>query len=471
MRIGIIGSGFGAMSVAIEFMRAGHRDVRLWERSHEVGGVWRDNTYPGAACDVPSPLYSFSFEKNTEWSRRYAPQPEIHAYLRKVARTYGITERTRFGAEVVAATWDEASSTWMVEFASGDTETVDLLVTAVGQLSSPRRLDVPGAGTFAGPEFHSAQWDHDVDLADKHVAVLGAGASAIQFVPHLARDAAKVTVFQRSASYILPKPDGPYPRWAKAAILAERPGVWWLAEQFSRSLDEGSFTGRTLEKACRAHLEHRISDPALRARLTPDYPIGCKRILFSNDYYKALALPHVDVTTDRITHLAPTGVGTTEGLVEADVVIHATGFATQEFLSTIDITGAGGTKLAAQWTDGARAHLGMYVPHFPNLFISYGPNTNLGGSSIIFMLEAQARHMRQVVDRMVATGAVRVEPTEAAEQAWDDDVQGRLEQTVWGDCDNWYRHASGRITSNWPGGTLPFARRVRHLDAKDFAWT
>ncbi|HWV27607.1 MAG TPA: NAD(P)/FAD-dependent oxidoreductase [Aeromicrobium sp.] len=471
LRIGIIGSGFGALAVAIEVTRAGHHDVRLWERADSLGGVWRDNNYPGAGCDVPSPLYSFSYEQSTRWNRRYGLQGQILEYLDDTAAKYGITPRIRFNHEVTSATWDEESRTWTVGFAHGGTETVDVLVSAIGQLSNPVLPKVPGIETFAGPSFHSAQWDHSVDLKGKKVAVVGTGASAIQFVPPVADDAGEVTLFQRSANWILPKLDGSFARWYKPFLRLERPVFWSIAEQFSRGLDDTSRVGHWTHKWAQHHLTKHVPDPELRAKLTPDYPMGCKRILFSNNYYPTLMRDHVDVVTERIAEVTPTGVVAADGSTyEADVIIYGTGFDAQDFLSSIDVTGRHGTKLAEQWSDGAHAYLGIYAPNFPNLLISYGPNTNLGGGSIVYMLEAQARHMRQVLDRMRSGGFRTVEVTEAAEAAYDREVQGELEHSAWAHCDSWYRHASGRITSNWPASTHPYAKRTRTLEPEAFTW-
>jgi len=469
--VGIIGSGFGALSVAIELIRAGHDDVRLWERSDDLGGVWRDNTYPGAGCDVPSPLYSFSYEPNRRWKRRYALQDQILEYLHHVAEKYGIAGRIRFGHEVVSATWDESAAAWTVGFADGASDTVDVLVPAVGQLSRPVLPPIPGVGDFAGPSFHSAEWDHDVDLVGKRVAVVGAGASAIQFVPPVADQAAEVTIFQRSANYILPKPDGPFPRWYAPAIRFERPLVWLLGEQFSRGLNDASAVGRVQHAVAKRHLRSKVQDPDLRAQLTPDYPIGCKRILFSNNFYPTLTKPHVHLETARVEQVTPTGMVNSDGTQhDVDVIIYATGFDAQDFLSSIDIVGIDDRRLADQWIDGARAYLGIYVPHFPNLLLSYGPNTNLGGGSIIYMLEAQARHMRQALDRMRAGDYRTIAVTPEAEDAYDHQVQGELEHSAWAHCDNWYRHRSGRITSNWPGSTRPYAKRTRTLEPDAFEW-
>ena len=471
MRIGIIGSGFGALAVAIELSKAGHDDLTLWERADSLGGVWRDNTYPGAGCDVPSPLYSFSYEPNSRWKRRYALQDQILEYLEHVADTYDIARHIRFGHEVVAARWDETAATWTVTFGDGSIDSVDVLVPAVGQLSRPVLPPIPGVDDFAGDSFHSAQWDHDVDLHGKRVVVVGAGASAIQFVPHVAAEASDVTIFQRTPNYILPKPDGPFPRWYRPAIRLERPLTWLFGEQFSRGLDDESRVGRLQQAVALRHLRKGVDDPDLREKLTPDYPIGCKRILFSNNFYPTLSQSHVHVETSRIERITATGVVTADGTEHgADVIVYGTGFDSQDFLSSIDITGTDGRKLDEQWADGARAYLGIYVPHFPNLLVSYGPNTNLGGGSIIYMLEAQARHMRQALDRLRDNGHRTVEVTTTAEEVYDQGVQAELSHSTWAHCDNWYRHPSGRITSNWPGSTHPYAKRTRTLEPEAFTW-
>ena len=477
--IGIIGSGFGALAVAVELTQAGHSDLRLWERSTDIGGVWRDNTYPGAGCDVPSPLYSFSFEPNPNWSRRYALQEEIHAYIKSVADTYGITPLVQFGREVIAASYDDDAANWTVAFASGEQQTVDILISAVGQLSRPRLPDIKGIERFQGTSFHSAAWDHNFDPTGKKIAVIGAGASAIQFVPHLADKAAELLVFQRSANYIMPKPDSPYRSLHKTLYhhipftqQIERGIIWTIMEQFSRGFNDASRVGKVNNTLALRHLKSQVPDPELRAKLTPDYPIGCKRILFSNNYYPALAKPHVDVVTSSVSEITAGAVRTAGGLdYDVDAIIYGTGFDAQDFLSSIDITGSGGQKLAAQWSEGAHAYLGMYVPNFPNLFVTYGPNTNLGGGSIIYMLEAQAAHMRQVIDRLEAGNYRSAEVTPAADEAYDKDIQTQLEHSPWADCNNWYHHKSGRITSNWPGATLPFAKRTKTLEPKAFSWS
>ncbi|WP_019202271.1 NAD(P)/FAD-dependent oxidoreductase [Tsukamurella sp. 1534] len=476
--IGIIGSGFGALAVAITLLEDGHDDIRLWERSDSIGGVWRDNTYPGAACDVPSALYSFSFEPFTGWASRYAHQPQILTYLRRTAAKYGVTPRVRTGATVVAATFDEARSQWEVGLADGTVDRVDVLVSAVGQLSDPALPAIPGIDRFRGIAFHSARWDHSAPLSGKRIAVVGTGASAIQFIPHLADRASELLVFQRTPSYILPRPDQRYGRLYRGAfrnvpgaLQRERETFWSIAEQFSRGLDDDSRAGRIIRALALTHLRLRVRDRALREALTPDYPVGCRRILFANSFYPTMTRPHVGLVTAAVGEVTETGLVADGVHHEVDAIVFATGFDAQNFLSSMRIEGTGSRLLADAWADGARAHLGMHVPGFPNFFVAYGPNTNLGGGSIVYMLEAQARHIRDVLRRMRDGGHRSVAVTREAADRFDHAVQHRLERSVWGHCESWYRHPSGRITSNWPGNTRTYADATARLAPEEFSWT
>jgi len=474
-RVVVIGAGFGGLGVAQALRRVGVHDITILERADDVGGVWRDNTYPGAACDVPTPLYSWSWAPNPEWGRRYGPQPEILDYLRRAAREAGLLDLVRTGTEVKAAEYDASRGCWRVTTGAGDTLEADLVVSAVGQLSNPVVPDIPGADTFAGPAFHSAQWRHDVDLTGKRVAVVGTGASAIQFVPGIVDRVGSLTVFQRSAPYVVPKPDQAYgPRhhalfrrlpWTQ---LAERRSVFWLTERLNGALGGGSPLSRPLlagvRGAFRVQLRRQVRDPELRRKLIPDYPIGCKRLLFSNDWYPALDRDHVDVVTERVTGIEPTGLRTADGhLHEADVIIWGTGFAATEFLAGIEVRGADGADLHERWADGARAHLGLTVPGFPNLFCIYGPNTNLGGSSIIAMMEAQAGWIAQVARRIADGGARRVAVRAEAADAYDREMQGRLSRSAWAGCTSWYRDGA-RITTNWPGLVQEYLDRTASVD-------
>ncbi|OBJ66060.1 flavin-containing monooxygenase, partial [Mycobacterium asiaticum] len=462
---------------AYELSRDGLAEVTVLEKAHDIGGVWRENTYPGAACDVPSNLYSYSFARKTDWGRRYAEQPDILGYIHDTADRFGLRKLVRTGVEVTSAQFDESTATWRVTTSSGDVFEADVLVPAVGQLSRPALPNIPGLDTFAGPSFHSAQWRHDVDLAGKRVAVLGTGASAIQFVPRIRQTAGHVTVFQRSAPYVVPKVDRAYTDKHHAAFAkvpgfaaAMRGAIWETTELLGLALTRVAPLARVLQALASANLKRHIKDPVLRAKLTPDYPIGCKRVLFSSDWYPALACDNVSVETDAITEVTPTGVRTADGrLHEVDVIVYGTGFKATEFLAPMTITGRDGRDLHAEWAQGARAHLGMAVPGFPNMFLIYGPNTNLGSSSIILMMEQQAGYIRQITAELARRGMGRAfEVRRDVEEAYDAAVQSRLENGVWTTCDSWYRTESGRVTTNWPGLVHEYQHRTRVAAIEDY---
>ncbi|GAA2416695.1 NAD(P)/FAD-dependent oxidoreductase [Actinomadura vinacea] len=473
----IIGAGFGGIGMAIRLIQAGFEDVVLLERAGDLGGTWRDNTYPGAACDIPSHLYSFSFERKTDWSRRFPPQHEILDYLRHCARKYGVLPRIRFGTEVTEARFDEDEGRWRIATGRGDTLSARILVSACGQLNRPVLPPVPGRESFAGASFHSARWDHGTDLDGKRIAVIGTGASAIQIVPELAGRAARLTVFQRSAPYVIDKPDRPYRGWEKA-LLRTVPGLHGL----SRARLYAQFEARALgfikyprlmdlvARRFRANLRGHIDDPALRERLTPGYPMGCKRILLSGDYYPALTEPHVDLVTDPIDRITPGGVRTAGGREhQADVLVYATGFAATDFLAPMKITGRDGRELNEEWRDGAVAHLGITVSGFPNLFLLYGPYTNLGHNSIIYMLESQFRYVTGCLRAMRDAGLAWIDVRPDAQDAFGREMRERLRSTVWAaGCESWYMTADGEIVNNWPGFTFAYRRATRRPDPRHF---
>jgi cation diffusion facilitator CzcD-associated flavoprotein CzcO len=476
-RVLVIGAGFGGLAAAYELSRDGLADVTVLEKADDIGGVWRENTYPGAACDVPSNLYSYSFSRKNDWGRRYAEQPDILGYIHDTADRFGLRDLVRTGVEVTSAEYDETTATWRVATSSGDTFEADVLVPAVGQLSRPALPNIPGLDDFAGPSFHSAQWRHDVDLTGKRVAVLGTGASAIQFVPRIRQTAGHVTVFQRSAPYVVPKLDRAYTDRHHAAFqrvpgfaAAMRGAIWETTELLGLALTRVAPLARVLQTLASANLKRHIKDPVLRAKLTPDYPIGCKRVLFSSEWYPALAHDNVDVETDAITEVTETGVRTADGrLHEVDVIIYGTGFKATEFLVPMTITGRDGRDLHAEWADGARAHLGMAVPGFPSMFLIYGPNTNLGSSSIILMMEQQARYIRQIAQELARGGAPRAfEVRRDVEESYDAAIQFRLDDGVWTTCESWYRTESGRVTTNWPGLVHEYQHRTRIAALEDY---
>ncbi|TMR01170.1 NAD(P)/FAD-dependent oxidoreductase [Actinomadura soli] len=471
----IIGSGFGGIGMAIRLRRAGIRDVVILEKAAGLGGTWRDNTYPGAACDIPSHLYSFSFERKADWSRRFPPQPEILEYLRHCARKHGVLEKIRFGTEVTEARFDEDAALWRISTTSGELA-ARVLVPACGQLNRPALPPIEGRASFAGPSFHSARWDHGIDLRGRRVAVVGTGASAIQIVPEIARDAAEVRLFQRTAPYVIDKPDRPYRGWEKA-VLAHVPGVYELsrarvyAAYESRALGFVKFprllalTERRFKKA----LRDGVGDPVLRDALIPRHPMGCKRILLSSDYYPTLARPDVDLVTDPITAVTPSGIRTAEREYGVDVIVYATGFRATEFLSPMKIVGRGGRELNEAWRGGAQAHLGITVSGFPNLFLLYGPYTNLGHNSIIYMLESQFRYVLGCVEALRRAGLGWIDVRPDAQEAFTREMRDRLRSTVWNaGCRSWYMTADGEVVSNWPGFTFAYRRATRRPDPRHF---
>lgn len=461
--------------MALHLLRAGITDFTLFEKADDLGGVWRDNSYPGAACDVPSSLYSFSFAPNRTWPRRYSGQADILSYLRRTVRDAGLTDRIRFATEVRLAEFDEAVGRWRLHLADGTTHEADVLVPATGQLSRPAIPELPGADTFRGQAFHSARWDHDVDLTDKRVAVIGTGASAIQFVPRIQPVVRHMTVFQRSAPYVVPKPDRgylPLHHWLFRTVplsqLTGRLGTWVTGELLTFALTSAPPLRRLVDRAFRMHLRRQVGDPILRARLIPHYPIGCKRLLFSNDWFPALDQPNVDLVTEPISRLTPTGVRTLDGIDHAaDVIVYGTGFHATEFLAPMCVRGMAGRELSAEWADGARAHLGITVPGFPNMFLVYGPNTNLGGNSILYMIESQCRYIVQAIRRIAALGSA-VDIRRDVADRFDDEMRRRLKDTVWSSCASWYRDPSGRVSTNWPGLVWEYNRRTARLKPADF---
>ncbi len=477
--VAIIGAGFGGIGLAITLKKAGIRDLTIFEKADGVGGVWRDNTYPGAACDVPSRLYSFSFEPNPEWSRRYSPQGEILDYLERCVRKYGLHDDLRLRTEVATADFDESAGRWRIETDEGDVVEADVLVSAVGQLNRPALTRIPGADRFEGAIFHTARWDHGAELEGKRVAVIGTGASTIQVVPAIAGRVGHLDVYQRSAPYVIPKKDRPYRGWEKVlfrwfppARLLPRFSQWLFFEVFIASFNQFKPVGRLGIRMCERQLEEQISDPELRRALTPDHVIGCKRVLISEDYYPAFERPNVDLITDEVRELSSHGVIAEDGTERpADVIVLSTGFESTRFLAPMEIRGRQGRDLNEVWGDGANAYLGMTVAGFPNLFVMYGPNTNLGSGSIIFQLESQMAYIADAVERLRRTGgwlSVRPEVQEAFER----EMQTRLETSVWQTgCNNWYVDEHGRNTNNWPGFTLEYRRRTRHLNASDYEST
>ena len=474
-RIAIVGAGFGGVAAAAALLRAGFRDVVLLEKADRLGGVWRDNAYPGCACDVPAPLYSFSFAPNPDWSRRFPPHTEILAYLERCVADLGLTPYLRLGTEVTGAGWDEPQSCWRLSVADGPDVLADVLVPAVGQLSRPVVPRLPGAELFRGPALHTARWDPALRVDGKRVAVIGTGASAIQLVPAIAGTAAHITVFQRSAPWTMPRPDRRYSalrrtlyRRVPALMRPPRAGTWAMTVFTGAAVLGNRAAGLLLRTVSRAQRRWQVRDPGLRARVTPDEPMGCKRVLFTSAWLPTLARPDVDLVTTPIAAVTPDGVRTADGVEHrCDVLVYGTGFAATEFLTPMRVTGRDGARLDEVWRDGAHAYLGLAVPGFPNMFLVYGPNTNTGNTSVVYFHEAQARYIVQAVRALAAgSGPLDVRPEVAA--AYDAELQSRLAGSVWTACRSWYRTPGGRVVTNWPGMAGEYRRRTARLRAGDF---
>jgi cation diffusion facilitator CzcD-associated flavoprotein CzcO len=478
LRVVIVGAGFGGIAAAIELRRHGITDVTILEAAASLGGTWHYNTYPGAACDVPSHLYSFSFDQRRDWSRLCSPQEEILRYLHSVADEHGITPLIRFSTRVQRCTFDEAASVWRVECDDGDSHEADAVLVAVGQLNRPSIPRLPGRDRFGGHTFHSARWDHDYDLRGRRVAVVGNGASAVQFVPPVAEIAGHLTVFQRTPNWLMPRRNHVYRRWVHAVMgipvvrALRRRFVYQFTEALTMAIRHPRMLGRLFALRSAMFMRTQMRDPELRARAWPDYTFGCKRVLFSSHYLRALSRPDVELVTEPITEVTERGLRTADGrLHEADCIIWATGFRTTEFVAPMEIVGAGGVRLADLWRDGAHAHLGMTVPGFPSLFFLYGPNTNTSGGSIIVYLEAQAAYIRQVLERLRDGGFRRVEVRPDVEAESDRELQGRFDGTAWLDCDSWYRDEGGRIVTNWPGYMSDYVDRTRRPDPAEYVFS
>lgn len=476
VHVAIAGSGFGGLGTAIRLAQSGIHDFLIFERAGDLGGVWRDNTYPGCACDVESHLYSFSFARNPEWTRSFSPSHEIHAYLRACAERFGLLPHLRFDHEIRSARWNEDAQRWYLETSKGPF-TADVLVAAVGALSEPSIPALAGLATFEGKTFHSARWDHTHDLTGRRVAVIGTGASAAQFVPAIQPKVGALTVFQRTPPWIVPRGDHALGEWQKT-ILRSSPVAQWLKRSGIYLVRElmaiGFFDVRAAkltERLALRHLARAVRDPALRAKLTPDYAVGCKRILLSDDYLPALAKENVEVVTDGIAEIRPEGIVTKDGqLHEVDTIIFGTGFQVQKYPFAERIRGRGGKALSETWQDRMTAHLGTTVSGYPNLFVLQGPNTGLGHSSVILMIESQIEHIVKAVRYLRTHTAASIEPRIEAQNAFVAHVDQGMAGTVWtsGGCKSWYLDANGRSSTLWHGFTFTFKRRVERFDPSEY---
>jgi cation diffusion facilitator CzcD-associated flavoprotein CzcO len=476
-RIAIVGTGFSGLGMAIRLKQEGEDDFVLLERAGEIGGTWRDNTYPGCRCDVPSHLYSFSFAPNPAWSSTFSPQEEILDYLNDCAERFGVLPHVSFDTELESAEWDDDEGVWRIDTSAGPM-TANFLVAAQGPLSEPALPEVPGLESFEGTAFHSAQWDHEHDLSGERVAVVGTGASAIQFVPAIQPRVGKLHVFQRTAPWVVPHRNRPLKAWERAiyrlfppAQLAMRAGIYWARELFVL-LYRHKRIGRLVEQLPLRHLSAQVKDPALRRKLTPDYRLGCKRILPTDDWYPALTQPNVEVVTGGVTEVRPHSVVAEDGTErEVDTIIFGTGFHVTDIPIADRVTGKDGRTVAETWNGSMSAYKGTTVAGFPNLFFIVGPNTGLGHTSIVFMIESQVAYVLGALQATRARGATVLEVREEAQAAYNAELDRMTEGTVWvsGGCTSYYIDKNGHNSALWPTYTWPFRRRLRHFDATAYS--
>ena len=478
VRVAIVGAGFGGIGAAIKLRAAGVDDFVILEREHGLGGTWWSNRYPGCACDVPSHLYSYSFALNPGWTRFYAPQEEILGYIERVARDSRVDERIVYGAEVRRAEWDDDARRWRIDTAAGPV-VAQILVSAAGVLSEPSVPDIEGLGRFRGTMFHSARWNHEHSLAGERVAVIGTGASAAQFVPHVQREAAHLDVYQRTPGWIMPRGDRGIPRLERGLLRRVpavqrllRYAIYYLLELLVVGLVHEQRLLRGFELVARRKLRREVPDPALRAKLTPTFRIGCKRIIFSDDYLPALAQPNVELVTDPIAEVDETGIRTADGTHRpVDTIILGTGFKVWDSPIAGRLVGRDGRTLAEHWAErGPRAYLGTVIAGFPNLFFLTGPNTGLGNNSVINIIEGQLVYLVDALKAMDATGAHAIEVHGTVQERYNAGVQAAMKDTVWtnGGCRSWYLSADGGNHTLWPSFSDAYKRRLRGFDIADF---
>jgi cation diffusion facilitator CzcD-associated flavoprotein CzcO len=470
--VAVVGGGFGGIGAAVMLRREGYEDVTVFERGERIGGVWNFNTYPGLACDVPSNLYEFSFAPNPRWSRRYASGPEIQAYMEDVARRHGVVERVRLGTEVQRATFDAGQSRWRLDTTAGSHE-ADVLIAACGQLSTPSIPPIPGLDAFEGPSFHTARWRHDVELEGKRVAVVGTGCSSIQVVPAIQPKVASLHVYQRSPGWTIPKLDFAMPPLAQrvfervpALQRLDRALIFGVLELATAGMTGHRWAVRPFRALGRRQIERQIDDPELRRKVMPDDEIGCKRMMLTDDWHRALTRPNVELVTDRIEKIVPGGIRTADGSERAaDVLILGTGFRTHDFVAPMDIVGRGGATLAEAWAGVPRAYLGITVAGFPNMFLLYGPNTNGGASSAIYAVECAMHHALAALRELERAGAETIEVRREAAASFDRELREALARTVWqSGCTSWYVDEHGNNPNQWPWLWTAYRRRTARLD-------
>lgn len=487
--IAILGAGFAGICMAIKLLERGRDDFVILEKASDLGGTWRDNTYPGCGCDVPAHLYSYSFAQSPNWSRVYARQPEILAYIRRVAADYDIERRILYNTPVKQLAWDEAASRWRLMTADGRQFSARVVVSAVGGLHVPKTPSIPGLESFNGPVFHSARWRHDVDLTGKDVAVVGTGASAIQIIPEIATIVRRLTVYQRSPPWVLPRRDYEVPpslKWAFAHVpgLLRLVRAWhyWTAEAIALGLVYKPKLMGIGQKASAAYKEREIADPDLRLKLNPFYTLGCKRMLLSDDFYATMTRPNVELVTGDIREVRPGGMVAADGVERtSDVIVFATGFDAFNATADMSIRGRGGRTLAEDWADGPEAYRGVVVSGYPNLFLLVGPNSGLGHNSIVFMIEAQVHYIMQCLKWLERGRLETVDVRPDVQAAWNDALAERFRPTVWQHkpggspwqlpCTSWYVNAKGRNTTLWPGFSAGYWLAMRRAKLSDYVPT
>ena len=474
----IIGTGFSGIAMGIKLKEKGINDFIILEKASEVGGTWRENTYPGAECDIPSALYSYSFEPYPYWEYKWSLQPQILDYIKYVVNKYELYPHIRFDKEMVRAHWQEQGYFWEIACKDGSLFTANALITAIGQLHHPSIPDFEGKDTFEGTSWHSAQWNHEVSLVGKTVGVIGNAASAVQFIPEIAKVAKKVKVFQRTANWMLPKQDRSYKEWEKKLVArlpillkTYRQRIWLMGGALYFLMQDGNHLFRKLYQwLCIRYIKKYIKDPEMVKKLTPNYPLGAKRVLFSDTYYEALARDNVALFSGGVQRINRGGVVTGEQQEEAvDVLIYSTGFKTNPFLLGLDIRGKGGLSIQEAWKDAPKSYLGMSTAGFPNLFTMYGPNTNLGHNSIILMSEAQANYIAQCINHLEQATVNAMAVKAAVMEAYHEGIQTRLKKMIWARISNsWYQAADGSIPNNYPGRTMEYIRKTKKVQLGDF---
>jgi len=480
--IAVLGAGLGGLCAGIKLKEAGFDNLFIFEKAAKVGGTWRDNTYPGCCCDIQVALYQFSFAPSLDWSHLFPRHFEVQKYTEDLADNFGLRPHLHLNEETKSAVWDEARALWKITTSSGKSYESNAIVAALGQLNRPVIPNIEGRESFAGPAFHSARWDHSVQLAGKRVAVIGSAASAVQIIPEIAKEVKHLTVFQRTANWVVPRLDRPITEEEKALIITaphvamlNRDLLYQNADFLTWQAFSWTTAGRdAFTRVALNHLNEQVPDAALRKKLTPDYPIGCKRVLVADDYFPALQRPNVTLETGAIARITPRGIETKAGAkIDVDVIIYATGFETTGWRWSVDVVGKNGTHLHDAWADAPEAYLGITTAQFPNLFILYGPNTNLGHNSITFMLERQVEYVVKALSALRERNIAAMEIKRKSQDQFQRDLQAALGKTTWADphCNSWYKNSKGHITQNWSSHTRDYAAATERVNWEDYELT